>query len=524
MAKSIGGEYEYGKLYRSEEKIYPREVKGRFATLRRIAMFVLLGAFYVGPWLQWDNRQAILFDLPARKFYIFGMTLWPQDFIYLALLLIILAVSLFFFTALAGRLWCGYACPQTVWTEAFVWIEMLIEGDRGKRMKLDKAPWTFEKIRKKVTKQFLWIALAVFTGFSFVGYFSDVRVLAASLLSLEASGWAYFWVLFYGFATYGNAGFMREQVCKYMCPYARFQGAMFDNDTLIISYDTDRGEPRGSRRRGSDARAQGLGDCVDCTMCVQVCPTGIDIREGLQYECIACAACIDACDAIMDKVGSPRGLIRYSTERALEHKQYRLIRPRTLVYTAILTTLLVLMVTLVATRTPVILDVIRDRNALYRDVGRAGIENTYTIRVINKHNQAHEYRLSVSGIDGMKLGTDETFSVAGESVFTLPVSVTVPHENAGGSVSTPSTTAAYRRPRRVGSVDRSSKSSMNRPAHEDEPWYRNPWVWLLIAIPSLTVAGCMVTLYLALSRPHILVSDAAPTPVVTAGSKATGSE
>ncbi len=432
MANKSGGGYEYGKLYRSEDKVYPREVKGRFATLRHIAMFVLLGAFYLGPWLTWDNRQAILFDLPARKFYIFGMTLWPQDFIYLALLLIILAVSLFFFTALAGRLWCGFACPQTVWTEAFSWIEMAIEGDRSKRMKLDKAPWTFDKIRKKVLKQFLWIALALFTGYTFVGYFSTIRTLTSDLLSFQAGTWELFWVIFYGAATYGNAGFMREQVCKYMCPYARFQGAMFDRDSLIITYDSERGEPRGSRRRGSDAEAQGLGDCVDCTMCVQVCPTGIDIRKGLQYECIACAACIDACDAIMDKVGSPRGLIRYSTERALEHKSYRLIRPRTLVYTGILVTLLTVMVTTIAMRKPVIMDVIRDRNALYRDVGRLGIENGYTIRVINKHNEDHDYSLTVSGIEGIRIRDAVDFSLAGESVLTLPISVIAPHENAAG--------------------------------------------------------------------------------------------
>jgi len=437
MAGKLGGEYQYGKLYRSEDKVYPREVKGRFATLRRVAMFVLLGAFYIGPWLVWDNRQAILFDLPARKFYVFGMTLWPQDFVYLALLLIILAVSLFFFTAIAGRLWCGFACPQTVWTEAFTWIEMAIEGDRSKRIKLDKAPWSLSKIRKKVFKQFCWIVLALFTGFSFVGYFSAVRPLAIDLISFEADSWAVFWMFFYGFATYGNAGFMREQVCKYMCPYARFQGAMFDRDTLIITYDGERGEPRGSRRRGSDAKAQGLGDCVDCTLCVQVCPTGIDIRQGLQYECIACAACIDACDTIMDKVGSPRGLIRYSTERALEHKSYRLLRPRTLVYTGILMALLATMVTTMALRKPAIMDVMRDRNALYRDVGRQGIENSFTIRIINKQNTAHDYTLSVSGLDGIQLRTATAFSIAGESVLTLPVAVTVPHEYAdGGNVIT----------------------------------------------------------------------------------------
>ena len=427
--------YEYGALYRSEDKIHPREVKGRFASLRRLAMFVLLGAFYFGPWLTWESRQAILFDLPARKFFIFGMTLWPQDFIYLALLLIILAICLFYFTALAGRVWCGFACPQTVWTEAFVWIEQAIEGDRSKRIKLDKAPWTADKILKKTSKQFLWIALAVFTGFSFVGYFVPVRELAVSLATFTAGPWEWFWVLFYGFATYGNAGFMREQVCKYMCPYARFQSSMFDHDTLIITYDEKRGEPRGARKRGVDPKDKGLGDCINCTLCVQVCPTGIDIRKGLQYECIACAACIDACDGVMDKMNYPRGLIRYSTENALLGKPYHLLRPRTIVYTVILVALLAGMVASIALRQPVILDVIRDRNTLYRDVGRQGIENSYTVRVVNKRNQAQSYRLTVSGLEGIQIRTDTEFPVAAESVFTVPISVTAPHESAvGGNI------------------------------------------------------------------------------------------
>ena len=424
--------YEYGALYRSEDKVYPREVKGRFATLRRLAMFVLLGIFYGGPWLTWAGRQAILFDLPERKFYIFGMTLWPQDFFYLALLLIILAVSLFFFTALAGRLWCGFACPQTVWTEAFTWIERLIEGDRSKRIKLDKAPWSFDKVWRKSLKQVLWVALALFTGFSFVGYFVPVRELGSQLVSLDAGGWEWFWVAFYGFATYGNAGFMREQVCKYMCPYARFQGAMFDKDSLIITYDESRGDPRGGRKRSADPKALGLGDCIDCTMCVQVCPTGIDIRDGLQYECIACAACIDACDSVMDRMNYPRGLIRYSTEHALHHEPYKVVRPRTLVYTFVLSALVLVLASSILLSQPVILDVLRDRNTLYRDAGRQGIENNFTLRIINKHNQAHVYELSVAGIEGIVIQTPTTVAVDAESVYTLPTSVTVPHEYAVG--------------------------------------------------------------------------------------------
>ncbi|MGB5580450.1 MAG: cytochrome c oxidase accessory protein CcoG, partial [Woeseia sp.] len=299
----------------------------------------------------------------------------------------------------------------------------------------DKAPWTSEKIFKKSAKQFCWIALGLFTGFSFVGYFVDVRELATGLATFTASPWTWFWVLFYGFATYGNAGYMREQVCKYMCPYARFQSAMFDKDTLIITYDEDRGEPRGARRRESDHKAKGLGDCIDCTMCVQVCPTGIDIRKGLQYECIACAACIDACDSVMDKMQYPRGLIKYSTEHAMHHEPYRILRARTVIYSLILMVLIGSMVTFMVTRQPVIMDVIRDRNTLYRDVGRNGIENSYTIRVINKHNQQHDYRLSVSGLDGLTIRTETEFSLAPESVFTLPTSVTAPHESAiGGNI------------------------------------------------------------------------------------------
>ena len=432
MAESNAGGYEYGQLYRSEDKIYPREVKGRFATLRRLSMFVLLGIFYVGPWIRWEGRQAVLFDLPARKFYLFDLTLWPQDFIYLALLLIIAAISLFYFTALAGRVWCGFACPQTVWTEAFTWLESAIEGNRSKRMKLDRGPWTLTKIWKKSAKQFCWIVLALFTGFSFVGYFSPVDQLATRLLTFSAGPWEVFWVLFYGFATYGNAGFMREQVCKYMCPYARFQSSMFDRDTLIVTYDAERGEPRGPRRREIDHKAQGLGDCIDCTMCVQVCPTGIDIRQGLQYECIACAACIDACDSVMDKMKYPRGLIRYSTERALEHKRYRLLRPRIIIYTVILLALCVAFVTSLATSDQAILDVIRDRNTLYRDVGTRGIQNNYTIRVVNKQNQERDYVLSVSGIEGIAIESVSRFTVGPESVHSLPVSVVVPHAHAAG--------------------------------------------------------------------------------------------
>ncbi len=411
-------------LYESAKKIYPREIKGRFASLSKIATLTLLGLFYAVPWLNWDDRQAFLFDLPARKFYLLGLTLWPQDFPFLAVLLIIAALTLFFFTALAGRLWCGFACPQTVWTEAFIWMEQWTEGTRSQRMKLDKAPWSFDKLRRKGSKQFLWITFSLWTGLTFVGYFTPIRSLGAELLTLNAGGWAYFWTLFYGFATYGNAGYMREQVCKYMCPYARFQSAMFDKDTLIISYDESRGEPRGSRKRSTDYKAAGLGDCIDCTMCVQVCPTGIDIREGLQYECIACAACIDACDSVMDKMGYERGLVRYTTHHALHGEKTHVLRPRVFVYAALLLILSGGLVTAMATRTPIILDVIRDRNQLYRELPGGEYENIYTIKIINQRNEAREFRLTVDGPDGIVLdGAPEVISVAGGDVFSLPVRV-----------------------------------------------------------------------------------------------------
>ena len=420
-------------LFEGAKKIYPREIKGRFATLSTIATYVLLGLFYFVPWLNWDERQAVLFDLPARKFYLLGLTLWPQDFLYLALLLIILAISLFFFTALGGRLWCGFACPQTVWTEAFIWMEQWTEGTRSQRMKLDKAPWSWNKLRRKGSKQLLWITFSLWTGFTFVGFFTPIRELAAEVVALNVSGWTLFWGLFYGFATYGNAGYMREQVCKYMCPYARFQSAMFDRDTLIISYDESRGEPRGGRKRSVDHKAEGLGDCIDCQLCVQVCPTGIDIREGLQYECIACAACIDACDSIMDKMDYPRGLVRYTTQHALEGKESRVLRPRTIIYATLLTVLFGGLIYSMTTRTPLILDVIRDRNALYREVAGNLVENAYTLKVINQSDEARQFELSIEGVEGIALeGVSNPVVVDGGGVLTVPVRARASRDNAYG--------------------------------------------------------------------------------------------
>jgi len=380
-------------LYRKEPKIYPHHVSGRFTRLRDLAMYVLLGLFYFIPWLNIGGHQAVLFDLPARKFYILGLTFWPQDFIYLALLLVSAGLSLFFFTAVAGRLWCGYACPQTVWTEAFLMMERWTEGNRQKRIKLDKAPWSADKLLRKGSKQLLWITFSMWTGFTFVGFFTPIRELAVSIASLSLGPWETFWGIFYGFATYGNAGYLREQVCKYMCPYARFQSAMFDRETLVISYDEKRGEPRGSRKKGADPGELGLGDCIGCTLCVQVCPTGIDIRDGLQYECIACAACIDICDEVMDKMEYPRGLIRYTTENALDGKPSRVIRPRVIIYGTILLVIVCSTLWSMTHRMPLRADLIRDRNALYRELADGQIENVYTLKITNMDDASHEYSL-----------------------------------------------------------------------------------------------------------------------------------
>jgi cytochrome c oxidase accessory protein FixG len=411
-------------LYVAEAKVYPREVSGRFARLRTLSVWVLLGIFYLLPWLSWGDRQAVLFDLPARKFFILGLVFWPQDFIFLTWLLIIAALALFFFTAVGGRLWCGYACPQTVWTETFLWMERWTEGDRAARLKLDQAPWSAKKLGRKSLKQLLWVTFALWTGFTFVGFFTPIRTLAAEVTNLALGPWETFWILFYGFATYGNAGYLREQVCKYMCPYARFQGAMFDRDTLVITYDERRGEPRGARRRGSDPKLQGKGDCIDCTMCVQVCPTGIDIRKGLQIECIACAACIDVCDDVMDKMGSPRGLIRYSTQHALEHKPTRLLRPRTVIYGALLTALITGFVAAVALRSPATLDVIRDRNALYRLSDDGSVDNVYTLRILNKSERQQRFVLEARGGLPLTLIARQTeHLVPSGSVYSVPLRV-----------------------------------------------------------------------------------------------------
>ncbi len=417
-------------LYEIRRKIYPRAVTGSFATMRWVLVFLTQAVFYGLAWLQWNDRQAVLFDIASRKFYVFGLVLWPQDIVYLTVLLIISAYSLFLFTAVAGRLWCGYACPQTVYTEIFLWIERKVEGDRMARMKLDREATGARKVRLKATKHGLWIALSLWTGFTFVGYFTPIRELFGHVIALSTGPWETFWMLFYGFATYGNAGWMREQVCKYMCPYARFQGVMFDPDTLVITYDRERGEPRGGRSRSKDAKATGLGDCVDCGICVQVCPTGIDIRNGLQYECIGCAACIDGCDQVMDKMGYARGLIRYSTENAVKlHEDKagiirRAFRPRVLVYAGILGLIVVVAAVMLWRREPVKVDVIRDRVPMAADSGDGTLQNVYRLQIMNTDETRRSFTISASGLEGLELTTRENpVELNGASSQMVPVRV-----------------------------------------------------------------------------------------------------
>jgi cytochrome c oxidase accessory protein FixG len=422
-------------LYEAHHKIHPKTVSGLFATWRWIFVWLTQLLFYGLCWVPWNGRQSVLLDLVERKFYIFGLVLWPQDVFYLAVLLIISAYGLFLFTAVAGRLWCGYACPQTVYTEIFLWIEQKIEGDRNARIKLDAAPMSGAKLAKRATKYAAWAILSLWTGFTLVGYFTPVKTLWAELGTLAFGPWEWFWIVFYSAFTYGLAGHLREQVCKYMCPYARFQGVMFDPDTLVITYDQERGEPRGPRSKKVDYKAQGLGHCVDCDLCVAVCPTGIDIRKGLQYECIGCAACIDVCDQVMAKMDYPQGLIRYTTENAIEqHWGWKdilghVVRPRIIIYSSILGAICVAFVWGLATKAQLRVDVIRDRGTLAREVEGGLIENVYRLQVMNVSEQAHRYSVKVTGLDRIELVGDQIIELPSASNKNVTVQVRVPPES-----------------------------------------------------------------------------------------------
>ena len=436
VAPPPGADARMVSLYEARQKIYPRSVSGFFNRWRWALVFLTQLLFYGLPWLEWGQRQMVLFDLGARRFYIFNLVLYPQDFIYLTGILVVSALSLFLFTAVAGRLWCGYACPQTVYTEIFMWLEKRIEGERSARIRRDAAPWSFDTLWRKVTKNLLWLAVALWTGFTFVGYFTPIRLLGGDLVAGNASSWQSFWVFFYALATFGAAGYMRELVCKHMCPYARFQSAMFDKDTLIVTYDAERGEPRGARSKKADLSTLNLGACIGCNLCVQVCPTGIDIRDGLQYECIGCGACADACDAVMDKVGYARGLVKYSTENALKNHWSRaqtlrhVLRPRVLGYSAVLLAIVTAMAVSLAMRTPFKVDVVRDRGALARIVQGGQIENVYRLQIMNATEAGQRFRISADGLPGLAVASDSEVYVDATQSRWVAVRVQAPYEAA----------------------------------------------------------------------------------------------
>ena len=417
-------------LYQKREKIYTRATKGFFQRLRVFTGWPLLLGYFILPWINWDGRQSVLFDLPERQFHILNFTFWPQDFYLLAGVLIIAAYALFTVTSWLGRVWCGYTCPQTVWTAIYMWAEQFCEGSRNQRMKRDAKPMHREKFLRKLAKHTMWVGFALLTAITFVGYFSPIREM---VFVMDLGMWEVLWITFFTSATYINAGYMREQVCIYMCPYARFQSAMFTPDTLIVSYDEKRGEPRGARKKSDNLEEKSLGSCTDCQICVQVCPTGIDIRDGLQLECINCALCVDACDDVMDQMGYERGLIKYTTEHELDGKPRELFHPRFVGYATVLIVMVAIFVTAIFNRVPLEMDVIRDRDRLFNESSNGMIENSYTIKIMNKSQQAHDYQVRVEGLEGVVIkGRTQARLEAGE-VTELPLRLQVKREDLNKS-------------------------------------------------------------------------------------------
>ena len=419
-----------------KRKIHPRSISGFFSKIRASSMTFVILLYSLLPWVNWDGRQALLFDLSHQQFFIFGWTFAPQDFFFLSWLLMIAAFALFVVTVFAGRVFCGYICPQSTWTKIFMWIEHLTEGERNARIKLDNAPFSVDKLIRKSVKHFLWLIIAFATGFIFVGYFSPIRHLAPEFFTGTLGGWGYFFIGLFTVFTYMNAGWLREQVCFIMCPYGRFQSVMFDKDTLIVSYDTERGEPRGKRKKDTDYKESGLGSCIDCQLCVQVCPTGIDIRDGLQFQCIQCALCIDACDSIMDNMQYPRGLIRFTTQNGVEQGWAKskilrkVLRPRVLIYTVVLIGLSIATVVSMSLRQPLKVDVIRDRASLARIVGGGKLENTYRLQIMNATETPQKYHVRVHGLEGIELVEGNVVVVPATDTVGLPVRVQIPYGSA----------------------------------------------------------------------------------------------
>ncbi|MEP4888423.1 MAG: cytochrome c oxidase accessory protein CcoG [Aliiglaciecola sp.] len=414
--------------YTPRSRIYVRAVEGTLETFRRFFGLFFLGIFALIPWIQYNSNQAVLFDIGAQRFNIFGLTLWPQDLTLLAWILIISAFALFFVTTFAGRVWCGFMCPQTTWTFIYIWFEEKIEGARNKRIKLDQRKMDFDKFWRKALKHFAWITVALLTALTFVGYFTPINQLFIDFFTFDVSFWAGLSVIFFTVCTYGNAGWMREIMCTHICPYARFQSAMFDKDTFTVAYDPTRGEKRGPRSRKTsheEIKQKGIGDCIDCNLCVQVCPTGIDIRNGLQYECINCGACVDACNGVMEKMNYPKGLISFTSEHELAGGKTKIFRPKLIGYAVVLFIMTSLLTYEIIARVPLEVDIIRDRNSLFRETNDGLIENVYTLKVLNKSQTEHTYKIDVVGLEGNKYIGPDQVTVAGGEVLNLPISLAI---------------------------------------------------------------------------------------------------
>jgi len=411
--------------FNPSNRIYVRAAYGFFQKVRKISGWALILFFLAMPMIQWNGHQAVLFDIEAQQFHLFNMTLFPQDLTLLAWLFIIAAFALFFFTTYLGRVWCGYTCPQTVWTFIFIWFEERFEGSANKRKRLDQMPWSFNKIWRKTAKHIGWLTVSLLTGLAFCSYFVPVDKLYIEFFTGQTGSITLLMIAIFTISTYANAGWMRSIFCIHMCPYSRFQSAMFDKNTYIVAYDAARGESRGPRSRKTPREETGLGDCVDCDLCVQVCPSGIDIREGLQYECINCGACIDACDETMDKMNYPRGLISYTSEQALEGKETKVLRPKIIGYGLILLVMIGFFVTNIATLTTAEMEIVRDRNSLYRENIDGLIENTYTLKVLNKTIETQQYNISFTGLSDATLIGPKQITIRSGEVFTQPISIAV---------------------------------------------------------------------------------------------------
>ncbi len=434
-------------LYKKKTKIYPKLVHGYWRRVKWIVMAVTLAIYYLLPWFRWDRGpgqpdQAVLLDLPNRRFYFFFLEIWPQEVYFLTGLLILGALALFLVTSLAGRVWCGYTCPQTVWTDLFILVERLIEGDRSARIRMDKKSWSFGKLGRRLAKHSAWVVIGLLTGGAWVFYFADAPTLAGDLLSFDAPIVAYAFIGGLTFTTYWLGGHMREQVCTYMCPWPRIQAALFDEDSLLVTYRDFRGEPRGPLRKGQVQAAHG--DCIDCKQCVAVCPMGIDIRDGMQLECISCALCIDACDEVMDKIGKPRGLIAYDTlpgveaEARGETRKLHLVRPRTILYGGLIVLVSVIMLVGLVSRTSLDLNLLADRNPLFVKLSNGDIRNGYTLKVINKTTAPHDYTLSVTGLKGAQVSVlgSETPEVTApsDSVQSKRIFIAAPADALSGAI------------------------------------------------------------------------------------------